>query len=245
MATTKKRQGKYLIRRPAKKAKPYTNKTVLLRPVHFERKWRHVGYAPTNLNSSEIYCVNPLYFMTSGSSQDQRVGLNISDVNLWVTVKYAHWGSNNTGGYKFSNSRFRCLVISSPSEWRQTTESVPEKITAGTGQNLLASDIFMDSGLDRCTQSFVNKDTIKLLKDCKIVAESNVFGNNYCNGNTEVRQFKIKLGDIRFKYNTQSYIRDNQIYLLFVADMFGFNQVAVADPCGSFACNILTTYRDS
>ena len=143
----------------------YSNRVQLTRPLSFERKWYQVGFAGQTMNPGAPFVVNPFYLLGQGSSQDQRIGLTIQDVNLYVTVRYTSWGTNVSAAGKFDQTCFRSFVLANPAQWRQTVYNVPELNTAGTGTVMTTSNTFLDNGTDRQVISYLNKDVNKVLYD--------------------------------------------------------------------------------
>lgn len=234
-------------RRSRSKRTRYTNKVTLVRPIRVERKWRQVGYAPIKPTCGQVYAVNPFYYMTNGANQDGRVGLNISNVNLHIKAKFTHWGTDSTGAGRYSSSNYRVIVVASPNEWNQgvASETVPVLLSGGTGNNLLLTDVFMDSGIDRVTSSFLNKDTVRVLYDSgPLVVDSTAVANNYNNGYERHLQKMVKIGDLRFKYNGNSYCRDDNVYVIVASDLFGYSTTSTDLP-GIWSLNLLCTYADS
>ncbi len=231
------------------KRRTYPNKVQLTRPLSFERKWYQQGFFPINLNPASPYAINPLYYIAQGSQQDQRNGLTLQDVNLYVTVSYTSWGTNNAAAGKFDSTAFRCVVFANPTTWRQTVVGTPESNAAGTGTVIPIGTVFMDSGLDRCTQSFLNKDYNKILYDTgRLItppAGQLAVAGNTINGGSVSRKFMIKLGDLRYTSNGLSYLRDDNVYIWVVADALGATGTAAGDIMGAYSMNTLITWKDS
>lgn len=229
------------------KYRKYRNQVLLTRPAKVERKWRHVGYLNVKPAVGSLYAVNPFYYMTNSVNQDGRIGLNLSNVVLYVRAKFTHWGTNSVGTGIYSTSRYRVLVVASPNEWNQgASETTPVTLGAGTGNNLLGSDLLMDTGIDRVTTSFTNKDTFKILHDSgPITVDSCAIANNNNNGFTREYRCTVKCGDLRFKYNGSSYLRDDNIYIVIASDVMGFNAPSVSDIPGVWSMNVLSTFQDS
>lgn len=233
-----------------KKKSKKINRVQLTRPLSYERKWYHVGFAPQQLNPGIPYCLNPFYLLNQGTAQDNRIGLNIQDVNLYVTWKYTSFGTTLLTAGKFGSTCFRSLCFANTAKWRQSTYNVPEVNTAGTGTVIPVSDVFLDSGVDRCTQSYVNKDYNKILYDtgCKVTmpaSNQTVAAPNGINGGTITGKYTVKLGDLRYTSNSGSYLRDDNVYCWFVADALGISGTSSSDLMGEFSCNILVTFKDS
>lgn len=251
-----KRQGKYLIKQNSKKpkfitaqqVKSYVNKTLLRKPLSKERKWFQTGVAGIVLTPGAPYAINPFYWLAQGTQQDQRVGLDINSVNIYVKATYTHWGQSAGAAALSASSTGRVILLANPTQWHTASSTTISPITGGIGTNLLVGDIFMDSGLDRCTGSYLNKDRYKVLKDTGPITTNSGFPpNNATTGQRRIVKFNTKLGDLRFQANgAQSYLRDDNVYLLIVADHDvipgGPN---ATDAVGLMSINYLVTYLDS
>lgn len=237
-------QGSFVLQRK------YANKFLTVRPLPYERKWRQVGCAPMTMTPGAVFSINPFYWIAQGTQQDQRVGLTLSDVNLFLTLKYTHWGTNAAAAGKFQDSYVRTIIFANPSKWHQGVENVPEVNTAGVGTVVTVGTVFMDSGNDRMTTSFLNKDYNKILYDTGPLRCTSPSGPavaaNTINGGQITRRFMVKLGDVRYNSNgTQSYLRDDEVYIWTMADAFGITGTAGTDLIGGWSMNYMLTYRDS
>lgn len=256
-----KRLGRYLIKSstsavakrkritPTQIKRTYQNKVVLLKQVNFERKWYQIGYANVGTGAGTPWAINPFYLLSQGVTQDSRVGLNVSDVNLYLDINYTHLGCDSLATVRTNASRFRVIVFTNPSKWHQTVYNVIERNTAGTGTVIPTSDVFLDSGNDRMTHSYLNKDVNKILYDSGplVVNQGGAASSNSVVGAQRTHKCKIKVGDLRWEYNTNSYLRDSQVYVWVVADYQGYGAIAPAnsDNLGNVGVNFLVTFQDS
>lgn len=231
-----------------KQVASYVNKALFLRPRLSERKWYHVGYPNIAVGSGTPLAINPFWLLAQGTSQDARIGLNVSNANIYLDVNYSHFGCSSLAVPKTSASNLRVLIFSNPSKWRQTVYNVMEFPSAGTGTAIPTTDVFLDSGTDRMTHSYTNKDINKILYDSGTIP---VGGSGLPQGTVigyqKTHRCKLKLGDLRWEANANSYLRDNQIYIWIVADYQGYAGIAPAtnDQLGNIGLNFLVTYQDS
>lgn len=228
----------------------YANRLQLTRPLSYERKWIQTGYSPIQMTPANPMAINPLYYIAQGVQQDQRVGLTIQDVNMYVTFKYTSWGTSSLTAGKFGSTCIRMIAFANPATWRQTVSNTPESNAAGTGTVISIGNVFLDSGVDRCTQSYLNKDINKVLYDTGCIATPPASNQtqsapNSINGGTICKRFKLKLGDLRYTSNGNSYLRDDNLYLWAVADALGVTGTASNDIMGEWSMNILITFKDS
>lgn len=248
-----KRQGKYLIKPKTKKRKTYTaaqvksyvNKTLFLRPSLFERKWYQIGFTGQLGLFGSNYALNPFLFLGQGTSQDARIGLNISNVNIYFDVQYCHQGLNVGGAQPYSDSRIRCLLFTNSTKWHNTVVNTMDLNTGGIGTVIPVTDVYLDSGLDRMTHSYLNKDINKILYDSGPKVASSGFNPGNANGKIVTQRFNVKLGDLRFESNSTSYLRDNQVYFWVVCDTTASTVTAANDVMGKFSVNMLVTFQDS
>ena len=150
----------------------YKNTVTLVRPLpNPERKWKQVGTTYYSINPGSVYALNPFYWIAQGTQQDQRVGLTLQNVNIYVDIQYSHVGSTNAAVSKSYNSSVRGILLASPAQWHQAVEYQPEVNTAGLGTVINTTDVFLDSNYYATTTSYLNKDRVKVLKDsgCKMV----------------------------------------------------------------------------
>lgn len=232
-----------------KKIQARANKLLLTRPLTTERKWFGVGYAPKDCFAGSSYVINPFYWLAQGTQQDQRIGLTIEDVNIYVDINFAMVGSTNTSNNRTLNTSYRLFAIANPTQWHQGVVNVIEPNTAGIGTVIPAGNVYLDSGLDRTTHSFLNKDYNKVLHDSGQRLINQPWRTDYNdtpNGYVAKYRCKIKLGDLRFQANgNQSYLRDDNFYLWFTSTYFGQNGPSASDFAGILSMNILVTYKDS
>lgn len=233
-----------------KKKKGYVNKVQLTRPISYERKWKQMGYSGIQMTPASPMAINVFYDLAQGVQQDQRLGLLIQDVNLYVTVKYTSWGTSSLTAGKFGSTNFRAICFGNNSNWRQTAANTPESNAAGTGTVIPITDMFLDSGIDRCTHSYLNKNHNKILYDTGCLSTPPASNQtqaapNSINGGTVVKRFNLKLGDLRFEQNTASYLRDENVFIWAVADALGVTGVASNDIMGEWVMNLMYTWKDS
>lgn len=232
-----------------KKKQKYANKTLLVKPLSSERKWFQIGFAPKDMFCGESYGINPFYWVAQGVQQDQRIGLTLEDVNIYVDINYFHIGSTNASVNKSLNSSYRAILFGNPQQWHQAVTNVFEPNTAGVGTVIPNTQVYLDSGLDRTTHSYLNKDYNKIYHDSGQKLVNQPWATTYNNGPdgyVSKYRFKVKLGDLRFQANgNQSYLRDDNVYLWVTSTFMGQNGPANTDFSGKFTCNMLVTYKDS
>lgn len=229
----------------------YVNRTLLTRPSSVETKWCHIGYQPIAVGSGQVYALNLTYFIPQGVTQDSRLGLDVSDVTLHLDVQYSHFGCSVLGTGKTSASNFRVITFTNPSTWRNSVNGVIEVPTAGTGVNIPVGSVFIDSGVDRMTHSFLNKDINSILDDSgqhRVQSSSAPTGAAWSSVGFQGQYRKtVKLGDLRWESNSLSYLRDVQVFVWVVADYLGYTGIgpSINDNLGQFSVNTMLTYHDS
>ncbi len=248
--TTTRTTGGLKKSRARPRPRSYVNRVQLTRPLPYERKWFQTGFQAIQMTPANPMAVNPFYYLAQGAQQDQRIGLTIQDVNLSVVIKYTSWGTNNVTAGKFGSTCVRQIAFANPAGWRQAVAGTPESNAAGVGTVIPIGNVFLDSGVDRCTQSWLNKDYNKILYDtgCLITppaANQTQAAPNTINGGIVFHKYSLKLGDLRFTSNGLSYLRDDNIYLWTVADALGVTGTAGGDIMGEWSMNILVTWKDS
>lgn len=170
-----------------------------------------------------------------------------------MTVTYAHNGASNVfATQNFQSSQFRCIAFANPSQWHQAVVNVAELNTAGLGTVIPTSQVYLDNANVRRATSYLNKDYNKVLYDTGPMESHIYFPNvgavtpNYASGVNVTKKFMLKCGDLRFQANgTQSYLRDDNVYLWFTASELGFNAQGNGEQIGTYQMNILVTWEDS
>jgi len=252
MAAAKKTTRRQMKKKSSTKGKKrYTNKTLLVRPVRYERKWYQIGFNDIRIQSDQIYGINPFLLLTQGAASDQRIGLNLSNVKMYLTFLFTAKGTNNgVTQMKYQSAAGRCIVFGNSKSWHHAPVSTANLITAGVGDNILASDMFLDNVAQKRAYGYLNRDRNHILYDTGPVTShinfpGNVAPDQIADGVAVCKKIAVNIGDIRYESNAQSYLRDNNVYIWLLASCFGFNLPGDDDRVGTIGLNMLVTYQDS
>ena len=211
-----------------------------------ERKRKYYGLAPLTIRSDSVYLYNPLYYLVTGGSRDQRIGTKVQKPFLHYSMALTPTALNAIGDPIDQGVAVRIVVFTHNKEWYSGAEGAWAINTGGTGTPITNADILKDTGSDRLVASFLNVDEIRVLHDRVHVLQRDSGGAvpaaTDANGPHKNVKGSVKLPDHRFNDGTNAFGRDDNIY---VAVMGTTSSGVTVPDCARIATNLLITYDDA
>lgn len=239
LAPARKRKPSYQKGPPPKRVRvipPYV-------PRHRnERKIIPYGTTPFVMSSGQIYMYNPTIFVDPGTGNNQRVGNYIQDARLHYSFFLSAVNYTSLGTLLAESVVFRIFVFTSDKEWSSINVGNMSVNTAGTGNNITAGEMLLDTGADRRAQSFFNLQDIQVIHEKLVTCHKVVNPSTAINGRGQVVRGSVKLGNLRYQGGAGSYLKNKQVYIAITAS--SSTDVSV-DFLGQVRANMLLTFTDS
>lgn len=214
-----------------------------------ETKFRSLSNTIRVMKGTEIYLMNPLYYIPVDKTQADRLGDTLQHAKLHIKGTYYHRGVSLTQDELYSGAHFRIVVFKCNQQWRQSSESQFDLISGGSGPDTMtAGTLFRGPSFtgDNLHQLFTNLDQVKILVDKTVTSQRMATGFATSQG-TSI-EFHVPLGSVDFVSNTTgSFIKGDQIYVAIMASSLKTEGVipTSSDFMGYFSSNVAITWKDA